>query len=404
MKNRTNSISLPFFEILCIFFIMWSSGTILTTDYPIAYYGLIFSFVFLCLQGEFKYRPRIQNTVLIIIALAFLSVVQNILYFEGGDVGSILKDFILILITTLFVTNKPERNVARLTLFVRLILLMSLMSNALFVLYLTKGLPMTESINSSLIHFHYLNGVAKNDLIGLLFRNCGIYWEPGMYQIYLTFALVFVLYTDWFTHKLIIVIYLLLSIVSTFSVSGYAVALLLLGIYTFYNKMHIGYKIIVLLAFVAALLYVMPYLQESLSMKQETSSYAVRNNDLTIGLNVFIKKPLLGYGDFNHAFENAYMAIEGEKRGSSNGLVNLFIAMGLLGGIIVTRLLFGILAWVKNNISKYLPLGLLAWFIISINTEPIVFQPFFYYLMGIGIIGIYSSKYNKSTISEEINN
>ena len=129
----------------------------------------------------------------------------------------------------------------------------------------------------------------------------------------------------------------------------------------------------------------MPYMSESLTMKQGTGSYETRNNDLFFGLKVFLKSPFVGFGLNNHEYQQEYAEAFGMWRHDSNGMINILISTGILGGIIVFRYFCFLLKWFKTYLSKYITFGLIIWFVVSLNTEPIAFHPFFYFLIGVGL-------------------
>lgn len=388
-NSNAKATHLPFFDSLCVFFIMWSSGTQFTQDYPYAMYGLVMSLVCMIIAGDFSINNRMGGVIGVVFLLDILSSTLNIVFYSGEDLLLIQKVFVLLLAVLLYILNKPYRNAERIKLFITFIIVFSVISNILYIIHLTVGLPMRPTENGLGEHFFYLQKGVVNTIIGLPFRNSGIYWEPGMYQVYLTFALLFCLYAGPKRFRLLLVVYLILSTISTFSVSGYMVCALIMGVYAI-RKQSSGVlvRFFYITIIIAALMYAFPYFLESITMKQDTGSYEARNNDLFFGFKVFMRSPLVGFGLGNHEYMDAYQSSFGAARQDSNGMINILISTGILGFSIVIIYFTKVIKWLKTHISHYVVWGFAIWFWISINTEPIVFHPFFFFLIGIGVSAI----------------
>lgn len=384
-KNK--SCRLSFFEYTFCFLILWSSGTLFTTDNSLALYLLIAVFLFMVIKREILVLKQFTPILCWTIVFMTLSVSQNYIYSNGEGLDAVIKNYLIIICVFLFVLNKPEHNVSRLAFVVKCIVVISLLSNALYLYHiLGPGLPMVESSNLKVLHFHYLFSSGVNTLgVGFVFRNSGIYWEPGMYQVFLTFAMLFYLYYPNIRQRIPIIVYLAVTAISTFSVSAYAVMAAILGIYVIRNNSGLFVKFLVAVAFIVALFYAYPLLDASMEAKQETGSYEARSNDLFFGMKVFLQHPILGCGIVNDEYAKASFKVFHESRPDSNGMVNLLINLGVVGASLVIYYLICFGKWIKKNVSPYMLLGFLAWIVLSSNTEPIVFHPFFEFLVGIGI-------------------
>ncbi len=399
MNNINAKIKhLPFFDSLCVFFIMWSSGTQFTQDYPYAMYGLVISLVCMMIAGDFTLNNRMGGVIVVVFLFDLLSTFLNMVFYNGEDVILIQKVFVLLLAVLLYMLNKSYRNAERIKLFVTFIIIFSVISNILYVIHLTIGLPMRPTENGLGEHFFYMQKDVVNHIVGLPFRNSGIYWEPGMYQVYLTFALLYCLYAGPKRFHLLLVVYLILSTISTFSVSGYMVCALIMGVYAIRNQSSAMMSVFYFTIIITTIMYAFPYFQESITMKQDTGSYEARNNDLLFGFKVFLRSPLYGFGLGNHEYIDAYQSSFGDARQDSNGMMNILISTGIIGFSIVVLYFTKAIKWLKTNISRFMVLGFAIWFWISINTEPIVFHPFFFFLIGIGVSAI------KTPISYPIKN
>ena len=81
----------------------------------------------------------------------------------------------------LYASSKVGTNRLKFNYIIRLIVLFSLISNTLFVLYLFGfNLPITNTIVHNSTSVFYLLTIHYDKLYGIFnYRNGGIYWEPG---------------------------------------------------------------------------------------------------------------------------------------------------------------------------------------------------------------------------------
>lgn len=395
--SNIKSERLSLLEYAFCFAIIWGSGTLFTTDYSLVLYAIVAIFVIMVAKREVIFQSVNKSIIFWIAVFFILSLLQNFLYSNGEGVDVVLKNYVVIFCVIIFALNKPFHNLSRLFFMVKTIVVISLISSFLYIFNVFgPGLPLTESVTTQSLHFHYLYTSGINTIgIGIPFRNGGIYWEPGMYQVYLTFALLFYLYYPEVKFRYVIALYLIFASISTFSVSAYIVMSAILGLYVIRNNSYVITKIIIALIVIVAFYYIYPFFNASLEAKQETGSYAARSSDLSLGLNVWLRHPIFGCGIVNEEYAKASLKIIGEARNDSNGMINLLINMGIVGFFIVVHYILSFAKWVKKTVSPHVLLGFIAWVVISSNTEPIVFHPFFEFLVGIGIAYSFNNRRRK---------
>ena len=381
-------------ECFFLYFVLWGSGTLYSTDSSLPLFGMALSFLLVLAQKKVLITSNYHKIIMVSSCFCLLSFFIYIIYTDFESSAIVFKLFFLFLITVLFSQCSFDRNIDRIGYFIKLILLFSFISNIIYIMYVWGGgltyqiSPTTEST-----HFNYLNMVCFNALPGLEYRNGGIYWEPGMYQVYLTFALLFYLYNDKYSNRFFIIGYLIISIISTFSITGYLVIVIILALYTLKNNKGYFIKILMVCAFVVCLIFVFPYLTDSLTTKATTGSYDTRSNDLFFAFSLFLKSPIFGTGLGSNTYAQAYMSSFGEARQSSNGMTNLLINFGLVGFCFVVRYIAFFVKFCKKNISPKLSMPLIVWIVASINSEPIVYHPFMFLILGIGISQFLTLRY-----------
>lgn len=378
---------LPFLEKLFCFFVVWGSGTEYDLRSSYMNYAMAITFILIVASGRFQLKRSMLKPILGVLLLASISIFLNFYYMDGDGLSSIISNFSLILFSILFAMNKPERNKKRIEIIVKVFLFFSFLSTFLYVLYYIGVLPVVSvSETAHVSTFYNLLNVVPSDLLSSVTRNGGIYWEPGMYQVFLNFVLVYYLYNTNLRHRKQIIVYLLIIIVTTISVSGYALAVAIIGLYGINNKnsnkfMRVFSRVLIGVALIALL----PTMTGLISDKQETSSYQARNLDLVLAWDVFLEHPIFGHGMINDAYENAYLRTVGKPRPCSNGMMNILMGMGIVGACFYCFWFAKALKFFSNEYSRGTLISLLLWLLISINTEPIHYQSFLCCLFGFGL-------------------
>ena len=251
-------------------------------------------------------------------------------------------------------------------------------------------IPTIESSSHTIPTFYYLGAAAYTEEYGFLgYRNCGIFWEPGLYQIYLNFALIYFLYSPklFYKNKWLVVFYLIFSVYTTGSTTGLFLCAFIIGYYMIFNsKMNNAMKFIVItVAIVLSGGVIYSYLLLNLTTKMDSASYLARMTDLTFGFEVFKEKPFLGYGIANDIYTAKFSAMFGIERGDSNGLMNLLISFGLIGLVVYVISLYRFAKSCVSIFADRVILLVLLWAIVSLCTEPISTHATVFFFMGIGL-------------------
>lgn len=220
--------------------------------------------------------------------------------------------------------------------------------------------------------------MADQYILGIrLWRNQGIFWEPGIMQIYANMYLFFSLF-KYNSRKGIILASL--TVITTMSTTGLAISAMLIGLFIIKSKISYAKK---LLLFVFALLFGLLFLvsltaKKNESEKSDISSYGLRIMDITDSLHVVKKYPLTGIGidsdvykvEKNNDFSETLMELLGQ-RGNSNGIASLLYQFG------IPFFIFFMFVLSKQTIIKTKK-NIFFWlFIICMCNEPILLTPFF---------------------------
>lgn len=217
---------------------------------------------------------------------------------------------------------------------------------------------------------------------GGLVRPDGFFFEPGVFQIYLNLYLFLMLFHARNLRRAAVG---LVAVLSTQSTTGLLICILLVcaAFLQHARTRSPRRRMLVLLAAAAVTpaLLALGYdnLQEKLFGTFQGSSLT-RQYDLITGLNILAEHPLLGIGfdtDRHIAsaqtlgYEDTPLSLESlEERATSNGLIQLFVSLGIPLGLafiagIFRQRLFGH-QWLIS-----------LWFLLSMVGEALVFTPFF---------------------------
>lgn len=227
----------------------------------------------------------------------------------------------------------------------------------------------------------------KNDQYLGIFRNQGLFWEPGVYQIYLNVALhLFLFYAKskfWTAAAF-------LGLLLTLSTTGLVLAAVQLAVFVAGQRQQIvikAIKILIAAPFLAAFVFFTQGIVEDKLVGERSGSYLARNFDARTGINVALENPF-GIG-FNpdtyqeYARSNAFDIVVGlnTDRGQTNGLLILTYSTGFLWAIVILFLTLRQSIFQKTRWLFFLVLA------GSLTSEPLFYSPFVWMFIVSGIAG-----------------
>lgn len=249
-------------------------------------------------------------------------------------------------------------------------------------------------------------GVSDNFIKHSVYRNSGLWWEPGAFQLFINIAFMFNLVNKTMTNKMYFIFGI--AIMSTLSTTGVIVYILLSTIYLRDLIKSSRHKLFYILAFpfftAAVIAIAIPFLLTKFgagNVAEESVSFLSRYYDFIISFNMLKDNLMLGYG-FGSQIENA-IPYGIELMGSaqyklinptgSDGLTMFIAQCGLLSLVFLFPFLYPSYAQRLNIIDRILiTVGL----VIIFNTQNFTFILIFSLLTFYGIVG------NKSNIKQSI--
>jgi len=406
MKSLDNK-KISFLEKIFLILVFLQTGTALTIDFSFLGYLIITIFILMIIFKKISFNNAGRMGLFIIVMLLFY--ITQVIFNESGSINllNLLKHASLFAMVFLYASSKVGTNRLKFNYIIRLIVLFSLISNTLFVLYLFGfNLPITNTIVHNSTSVFYLLTIHYDKLYGIFnYRNGGIYWEPGMYQIYLNLAIIYFLYEKNLSSKkrILILTYLVVSVISTGSITGYFLCVAIFILYTFFNNKSLVTKILLGTLAIVSLVVVLPYLGNMYEVKLTTASYDHRSSDLNFGFRFFLTNPITGYGPNSDAYYNAYLMYFGSSRGNTNGLVSILIDFGLIGAIIYTYLFIAFISFFSKSYGKNSALLIISWLVLSFLTEPINTHTLIYFILAIGMANRISVSNQNNQLRRNIN-
>lgn len=215
------------------------------------------------------------------------------------------------------------------------------------------------------VKFIYIGiwGLDLRTLGSSFIRSTSIFWEPGVFSIYLNLALLFCLFIEKKNIAKKIFIYGI-ALFFTFSTAGYIVYLYLLMGYVIFGdnyKYRIGFLIMIIVIITLVLVFnsssIYDIVFSKLNNIKEGTTIA-RLGSFIVSFRLMLKYPIFGVGQGNlvELFKQEMIAVFGiPSNDYTNGFLYYYVVYGILFGVISTVGLFKFsFNFGSNNIIKKL--------------------------------------------------
>lgn len=252
--------------------------------------------------------------------VAWNGVIQNVLYIIGTGMACASMSF------------ERYKNV-----YIKIVSVLTVIAICVFMGVSTGVLEhIKTNVNGSFYQMALLHVVGWGDTV-FNTRMCGLFHEPGMFQIILNIAVLYI--TDNIlelgikrrsTVQLILFIF---AILLTRSTSGYIVLCITLSILYVRGKKYAKKwitKVIYYLAIPIVIIIGYNILSSEVVIGKFTTtniSYNIRLNDIYAGMSMLFQKPILGYGYNSMSYTS--IANSYGMDGMSNGVIGLLLMFGI---------------------------------------------------------------------------
>jgi hypothetical protein len=370
-------------DFLLVFLLVLSGGSVAFVFYRNFFTLLLFGVILFKVINKSRFSKInfysfLLNSFLLIVFLAF--------NFVSGIPGQGIQKFtfiffnFLIALLILLSFKNTDNLLNTLRLILRVIMYHSLIN---FILYpVLKGglVTIVNPFNDyTCSHFLYLFYYSYHNEMGLFCRNQGLFWEPGVLQIFLN--LLFFLEVFIFkNNKKWMLLIMVIAILTTYSTTGFLILALQLLIYFkgIIRKKPFILPIVILLFI--PFIYLMQANVEEKLYGDRASSSQIRFFDFFQQLLIIKENPITGLGldDQIYAKSRANYVLNMEgiefnslEKGSTNSVLFLFAAGGIPFSLFLLYSLY------KQNIIKNHKKLFFTLMILSLMGEPVFFKPFF---------------------------
>ena len=236
---------------------------------------------------------------------------------------------------------------------------------------------------------HY--DIQQINIAGLLLnRNTGIFTEAPMYSFCLSIALLVELFIIN-KKRMINIIILLITIMTTFSTTGIVTALICLCINLiitkyqnrlFYVIKFIITPMIIIIAIIISSFFIITKIEES---RNKYQSFAARTDDFRVGYEAWKEHKLIGNGYDRHDITQKYMSYSLRKgdMGGSSGLMMILPQGGLyLTSIYLIPLIISLCYSFKTKKIKNIVFGLIVTFLFIFTQIQYTYIIIYFLAMG----------------------
>lgn len=218
-------------------------------------------------------------------------------------------------------------------------------------------------------------------------RNQSIFWEPGVFQIYLNIFLFINLFYRENKFPVLVIIAVILSTVST---TGVVISFLQI-LYYYIVHLKMSYKKILIIVLIAPALFgyyiITKNIVEDKLIGTSKGSFWSRSFDTENGFAIAFNNPLgIGFSTVKYqkiAASNVYNvnALVDTDRGNTNSIATLFYSTGLFFGILFLIFLFRQQIFPRYKFLMFLIM------IFCLSSEPLFFSTFFLIFPLSGMLG-----------------
>jgi hypothetical protein len=409
-----------FLELLLIFLVVLSGGSVLFVMYRNIGYIIIFLLSLILL-----YNSDIKSSILKAIVLTSISIcaIFYSTYIFAIAEQSVLKYLFILLMSTgavfvvaYFKNNyKQQRVVSLLYVVLKLFLLHGLLSFVLSFIVEDYLVSFTAGHYESDTFFHifHYNPSHQIDLLGFKFyRNQGLFWEPGVFQVFLN---IFFFLEAFIMKRSKLLLYLVsFVILTTYSTTGFFILFIQLLVLFFQNSNNRVYLIPTVLIVMLPLYMLFKVNIEEKIYGDYEMSFQIRLFDFIQPVGIALENPLTGIGldrdkfvEYRYSyflpinsinkiqeFSGIMMKQQGTEEGSTNSL------MFLLAGAGIPTTVFFIYMLSRQQIVRSNRRLFVFIIIISIMSSPLLFRTFFFMFIVSGIMStFYKITSNKQQLS-----
>ena len=383
-----------FIDNLLMFFLVMSAGGLLfvfnRNDMSVLFFGvLIFSILFF--GNKFK-KPFVYSSILIIISIISLGIINFIFAITEQTTDKYLFCLLSVALSVLtffhFNNNRSSNQFLKTLYFVLKLIAFHSALNFILYFFVSDNLDTIESTfhecETFLNLFFYTPERGIVNLQGFEFcRNQGLFWEPGVLQVFLN--ILFFLEAFVIKKSKLLLLFISFVILTSYSTTGLAILLFQALVYLSEERKNNKLILPVIAILLVPIYFVFSVNVDDKIQGEKEASFQKRVFDLTQPVFIAMENPLTGIGldvfQFQKIREEFYISsnsfiginstTEVTDKGSSNSVMSLLARTGFPTTLLLLYMFF------KQKIVENKKWLFMLILFISVMTEPLIFKPFF---------------------------
>jgi len=357
-------------------------------------------YIFLIVILLFKNTKKFNRTSLAFLFLSITNIILTML-FNYDLLGGYIYQIITLILSFLLVKEIEFKSFS--LLFCKFLYFLSFISITIYFLVLINPTFLTifpVIINTAGYKCYnlFLCTVYEGDSYSML-RNTGIFREPGVYMIYLNFAIIFSLFFNETLNKKYLIIYCI-AIITTMSTAGIIITGFIIFMSIFFDSKRFTkfekYGAFILIIMCVCYFIYNIELSNKVFGKLDSSSNDISSTmsrivSFFIPFIIFFQYPIFGSGLslFSKQFpvySSAYFGIPFLSEGTAtNTLANKFATYGLLFGFIFIYALFRFSVKVMNNRNRKVGYFIFIILLLMFSNEDMRYSLIFNMIIFYGI-------------------
>ncbi len=391
-KYRLKIFNIHVLVLICIFISEDTLlfGTNVNNVFIISKYIIyVLLLIFTILTSKFRniYRFEVSKVILVLLIVLLSTLINN--DFRAG-----ISALILVFICSLIFINKIDFK-SFMAQFTSVILFLCKFSIIVYLVNiispnLLSYFPIINNYADVSFRFVLFSNVFES---GNEFRNTGIFREPGVYAIYILFAILNELFVNKESSTNRRTLILIVTLITTMSTSAF---IILPVIFSLYSSINLNRKVlfITLLFSIALLLlfYKFPNALDIVFSKLDSRNYEYastlsRISGFQTSISIFLDHPIFGSGlsNFVDSYKDYSFKIFGipftSDSTATNTIANIFAVFGFFMGVLYLHFLYDLSRlFVKRHV-----IIMFIIFLLMFSTQELRFSLFFNVMIAYGI-------------------
>ena len=389
--RKSNSKKNGVIEYFLVFWMIYASG-IITFQYNNFIFLMLGTVIacFCSLCTPICIETKSKNSLFVFVLLECITLIQfAISVFDGHIYFGSVKMLLMLVFSILCCLRFSFKRFF--TIFTNIIVVIATISIALYwfnINLVSSGIFPQMRTDA---YTNYVNLFVYCINTSIMHRNCGVFWEPGAFQVFLNLALLYILHDSDFHRREIKIGILIIATLTTISTTGYICTALILMAYFINVNKKIKLKVffLVLVILVAIGSFILPIFMESFAYKfglgggELSQNVTSRVNPFLLDIQLMSNNPVGLFGvDYYAEKIREYSGIYALPYVTSSCTVTMVaVVYGIFPGLAIA---VGIVMISRSFLSRKVNRFLVIPILLMFSTESFLMFPFYYFMSFMG--------------------